>query len=808
MLHIQIYSQVQGTEHGRGPGGMRRWLNELAVRNLPMDYHVHIDRLDRMCPEDVAAAVDWQRRGNLVAPCAWAQEVDSSLVSPNWFDYDLPTCARLVAQVREHWLKLGFARMDAFATYCPGTEFMQALKNLDVKFLLGMCAPQVFQDGAWGIQHTGCPITPYFVSDEEYRKLTVPKPGDELLASSMCPRNPINCFEHWPEVVTTVANMIQGPERTLATGEHVHECYAMFEDWIRMAGLSGTPMLHTFDMEVFPTPKCFDANLRLLDWLCVQRDKGRVKFINLPDWAAMMKAAGGFIPQTIYWRGEQMGNMVCNKPGTGIETVMHESLQGQWSFRKGFSGARRYYDYSEDWTGCKPYTPRAEEPPCHEQEVAVSALASQVSGESVVVTFRASARADKPVKFAVWGALENLASPFELIEASAPSVVIAAHPGGTGAVLLVEDNLTPEGGEYRLVIGHGGQKENRHSRNWRGLIGAESVVLDGRPFCRLAIDVPYRLRFCVKANPRFRVGKVRYEYISGPEFSSGEMPFNGLDVVLDGTATTSVLHLWDVEAGDVEISEADLDAAEFAIAHRHRTLAKTYDLGDTATFPRLTYQAQSKDWPEWIKLAARRGADEDIAQMNQLVREIAPGSLLAAKHCAADLPFGTIMSSQCQPFDRFERFAPGDEKIEIRYCDFGQSFGPGHTGWNMFAWIRVGLLDLDPEASYGVALNLYDAEGRGTVCQGLTAGTDRSARKELTPLMQLFSRVPLAQGFDARRKPAALVVADLPQEASAKGAAIISIESNSTWTKYDRITERLGVPLLGHVYLLKLPKHS
>ena len=173
-----------------------------------------------------------------------------------------------------------------------------------------------------------------------------------------------------------------------------------------------------------------DANLRLLDWLCVQRDKGRVKFINLPAWATIMKAAGGFLPQTIYWRGEQMGNMVCNKPGTGVETVMHESLRGQWSFRKGRAGAERHYDYAENWAGCKPFTPRAEEPPCHAQAVTVSAVASQVAGDQVTVTFRAATAEKKPVKFAVWGALENLAGPFAFVEGDVPAdAVVVAQIG-------------------------------------------------------------------------------------------------------------------------------------------------------------------------------------------------------------------------------------------------------------------------------------------------------------------------------------------------------------------------------------------
>ncbi len=805
MLHVQIYSQVQGTEHGVGPGGMRRWLNELAIRRLPMDYHVNITHLDHLIPDDLAAAIEWQQRGNLVAPCAWAQEVDSSLVSPNWYDYDLPTCERLLRIVRERWLSSGFTKMDAFATYTPGTAFMRALKNQGVKYLLGMCAPTVCQDGAWGIQHTGCPITPYYVGDEEFRKLMVPRPGDELIASSMCPRNPLNCIEHWPEVVATAGNMIQGPERTLATGEHVHELYAMFEDWIRMAELSQRPLLHTFDMEVFPTPKCFDANLRFLDWLCTQRDKGRVKLINLPEWATMMKAAGGFIPQTIYWRGEQMGNMVCNKPGTGIETVMHESLRGQWSFRKGRAGAERHYDYSEDWSGCPPFDPCAETPRCHDQTATITDLASLVTDDQVTVTFRASASDDKALKFAVWGALESLIAPFTFVDGSVPpeAVLVAPHPGGTGGVILIDDTLPAAGRDFRLVIRHAGRQSNRHSRNWRGLIGAESVVLDGRPFCRLAIDVPYRLRFRVKATPRFRVGKVLYEYISGPEFSTGEMPVNGLDIVLDGTTTCSVLHLWDVEAGDLEISDEDLDAAGFAIQHRHRELAERYALGDATKLTQLTYHIQSRDWPEWIKVAASKGADADIARMNQLVLDQTKDTLVAATHCAADLPYGTILNCKCPPYDRFERFAPGNERIEFHYFDFGQSFGPGHTGWNMFAWITVKLLGLDPAASYRVALNLYDPEGRGTVCQGLTAGTDQTARKDLTPAMQLFTRRPLAQGFDARYRPTALVVADLPAQAVAHGAVRVTVESNAVWTRYDRLAEHLGVPFLGHIYLLR-----
>ena len=89
MLHIQIYSQVQGTEYGVGPGGMRRWLNELAIRRLPMDYQIDYIHFGSLIDEDRAAAIAWEQAGNLVAPFIWAQHVDPTLVSPNFYDYDV-----------------------------------------------------------------------------------------------------------------------------------------------------------------------------------------------------------------------------------------------------------------------------------------------------------------------------------------------------------------------------------------------------------------------------------------------------------------------------------------------------------------------------------------------------------------------------------------------------------------------------------------------------------------------------------------------------------------------------------------------
>ena len=96
--------------------------------------------------EDRAAAIAWEQAGNLVAPFVWAQHVEPALVSPNFYDYDLPTCERLLRIVRGRWLAAGFTRFDSVATYTPGTEFMRALKNMGVQYLMGMCAPTIVQD--------------------------------------------------------------------------------------------------------------------------------------------------------------------------------------------------------------------------------------------------------------------------------------------------------------------------------------------------------------------------------------------------------------------------------------------------------------------------------------------------------------------------------------------------------------------------------------------------------------------------------------------------------------------------------------
>ena len=37
----------------------------------------------------------------------------------------------------------------------------------------------------------------------------------------------------------------------------------------------------------------------------------------------------------------------------------------------------------------------------------------------------------------------------------------------------------------------------------------------------------------------------------------------------------------------------------------------------------------------------------------------------------------------------------------------------------------------------------------------------------------------------------------------ALGAVRVTVESNAVWTRYDRLAEHLGVPFLGHIYLLR-----
>ena len=377
---------------------------------------------------------------------------------------------------------------------------------------------------------------------------------------------------------------------------------------------------------------------------------------------------------------------------------------------------------------------------------------------------------------------------------------VVPHPGGTGAALLVDADLTgPLHG--KITVRHSGSEPDNHSRNWEDLIVGETTWVHGQPITRLVSTVPYALEFSARFLSR---SPVRAEWIVGKDWGSKLLPAEGAWTgCLDGARSASIVRFWGVTADQIEISEAQCaELREQAV----RQTARMATLGGVS-IPNgeiLRYSREA-ELPAWVHGAARHGADREIARANEIADKIAAGAsgrIVAAIHMAADLPFGTKGRVRSAFLDRVER--EGDAELFAIYYDYGQTYQPGVAGWNQFWRINLGVRGLQPDKSYAVVLNTYDPEERMTTLRATAHATDYHADTMDSPEMVLAAASLAAQGIGNRFSDEAFKRLNIPREVRGSAGVNIGLYSNSEQRVYDRLTENLGFVFLSHAWLVEL----
>jgi len=796
--HPPAYCHVYG-QVGQSGERLPEVLEGMIRRGIPSDIDFNLNA----SPGILSACLDWQRRGNLVAPNVYPSALDPSCTNSNWWAYSEEECLRLLTILRERLLAMGFERVDAINTYTPGNAFVRAAKKLGFRHLLGFCAPTCANDGHWLLTHVGSPMAPFFAGPEDFRKPENPPPDGGFLISSMELRNTFTCLENWNEGPFCPLNLIMG-DRSIETGELPLETVALCEDFIRQGELSGKPRFFHLNLQYFTSPKCFDLNERMLDWLKVQQQCGRLKFIGLRDYAKLLRRTGGVLPQSTWWRGECMGQHVGGQRGEGNESIISENSSGQWQFRKGSSGPERHFDYSRTWD-YPPFHPKAELPASEGYHVTVTSLQCTPSGEgSVMVDFTVEAvRGVTGIRrFCLWDALNDLSGPFTIV--SLGEGIIAAevvpHPGGTGAALLMDAEFA---GQLRgtVTVRHGGSKPNDHSRNWEDLIVAETTWLHGQPVTRLAATVPYRLEFKVRLGS---ASPTRCDWVLGNDWGSSLIPAEGTWTgALDGSRSGSVVRFWGVTAAQITIDQTECAGLRDQAARRTAALAK--EGGISIPDREILRYGPEASIPAWVHEAARNGADREIARADALAGKIAAdasGKIVAAIHMAADLPLGSKGRVRSAFFDRNE--SEGAAELFAIFYDYGQTYGPGISGWNQFWRVNLGARKLDSAKSYAVILNAYDPEARMTTLRITVHATDDHAETTASPEVSLTNPSLAAQGLENRFSEKAFRFVKIPPGARGSTAINLGLYSNGEQCVYDRLTEGLGFVFLSHAWLVEV----
>lgn len=747
------------------------------------------------------------KRGGLVSLTIYPNMMDRNCVDSNWWKYSTEECERLLRIAKEHFEACGLGTFQSVTTYTIGNEFVQACRRLGITSILGFCAPTVGQDGGWEIAQYGAPLSPYFVSEEDFRKPENPgKRSDAVLVANMELRSPVTCLRFSNEGPWCPLNA-HAVDRSLEPTDDPLQYETVAEDWIRLGELTGQPMFFNLHLQYFFTTQCYTVNRRAVEWLAEQRDGGRIETGGVNQWVKRMQPNRGFVPQESYWRGEMMGYHVGNRPGSVPDMVMQESLDRQIVWQYPAAVPWRYYDYNKPWH-YPAYQPDGSAPASEDfsgwivrtEPVEQGDLARQYK-----VTI-ANPGEKQSVVLALWDLLANCTGPFEVQTPGGWSAHVVPHPAGTSGVVLLEGQCPDGSTALPLTIAFNKQAPCKHRKHWGHLLEAQSFTHHHRPYTMLAAQTPEP--FAVQVGVTHSgLTPVRYEKVCGLDYVAGSLPAAGITAAFDATRLACWYRFWDVTADQLVVE--GVEDIESQLREKTSRLVAGH-LPDLVV-PEPGYQlfGDLTQTSRWERKAAQRLGEEELRRITAWFRQQRPdcGKVVVEAHPGIYMPRGSILCCLAHAMEMI-RCNPGYRFREL-CADYFQAWDWGVAAWVQWRHLSIRVEGLKREKGpYTLHFHAFDPEGRDNTQRiYLRHATDNNhetwgaskydASWYLTPHMEWT----LPQGLQGRWDPSALFSVRLPNECLKDGTIDILIRPLARVKMFSWFAEKGAPGLLSHFWV-------
>ena len=786
-----IYGQL-----GQTGDRMAEVLEHLFGLGLVCDTDFKFEQGERH--RDLLAEV--RRRGGLMAPDLYPATMDPARLDPNWWMYSEAECERLLRIAQERFAALDLGPLLAVNTYTPGNGLVAACRRLGIRYILGFCAPVVIEDGGWRIAHYGSPLSPYFVSPEDFRKPENPgQRADPVMMASMELRNPMVCLNHWSEGPWCPLNA-QAVDRWLEPSGAPMPFLQVAEDWLRQTELSGQPRFFHLNLQYFFAGRCYEHNARVLQWLAEQRDNGRLEIGGLEAWAERLKAADGFLRQTTYWRGEMMGSHVGHRPGSFPDVIVDESLERQTVWQQPHALPRRCYDYARPWA-YPAFEPDGTAPASmHGEGIQVqSRIAVEDGTTGHVEVLIENAGAARRVPLSLWNLLDNCRGPFSVEAPAGWQAGILPHPGGTSGALLL-DGLIPVGHtRVELTVHFAPSASGAPRRSWGHLLEAQTFEYRGRPCTYLATQTPEPFTVTVRAT----ASHVRVESLCGIDYQQRPLPSRGLALRFDGTRLVCWHRFWGARADELQIEGVEGVEAQLRLATAR--VVKALAPGLAVDAPGYQLFGNVRDTTRWDRALARAAGDAELERMNQWFHRQRPRAceVMIEAHPGIYLPRGSITKVLGHEFELIRcRDGYGFRELTV---DYPQGWDWGVAAWVQWRHLRVRLEGLRrQDGAFTLHLHAFDPESRNIVqrIHLFNPETGEGATSENAELC-VASGWDLPKGLDGRWQSAALCSVPIPVACLAWQAIGVWITPMAAMKLHDWVAEKGAPGLFSHLWVTR-----
>jgi hypothetical protein len=293
------------------------------------------------------------RYGDHILPMCQGNYMLSRCPDSNLSCFDADVQREGIHMLMQAWDQLGIGPLETLGSYTYSHDTPRVARGLGIKAIDSLVQWQNWRDGgddsAWLINQWGAPTAPYYVADDDYRKVA---PGQSIVALSQGTTSSVRMY---------FINMLEGQPQLAALRAHSDQMdetsnsdrfQTVVDLWLSEARHQREPMFLFIGLENFLDSRDWDqANTLGVNYLREQAKNKKLVFALGADMADYFMRHYKKQPENwFYWPDTYCGYEVAYKPKQAPDRIELSNAEFHSVHDEGLSLPRFFWDFTRPWS--------------------------------------------------------------------------------------------------------------------------------------------------------------------------------------------------------------------------------------------------------------------------------------------------------------------------------------------------------------------------------------------------------------------------------------------------------------------------
>jgi hypothetical protein len=291
--------------------------------------------------------------GDRVMPMVNANWLFPGCPDANLFRFDDEVQREGIEQISSLWNMMGLGPMEIMATYTLGNNTPRIARELGVKMLDSFCQWQNWRDGGsdnhWLINHVGAPALPYYVADDDFRKIAA---GQSILAFTQNTNSNVRLYDIMTAEGQPQLNFRRTHGNDMAESSNIDRFETTVDLWLKEALYQSEPLIVSVGLENFMDSRDWDeANKRGVRYLREQAMNRKLVFTSSADIAGYFERHYTKQPENwIVWPDVYAGQAGAYKPRLLPDRIELSNSRFHTLHEYGKVLPEYFWDYTRPWS--------------------------------------------------------------------------------------------------------------------------------------------------------------------------------------------------------------------------------------------------------------------------------------------------------------------------------------------------------------------------------------------------------------------------------------------------------------------------